>query len=728
MSIPPFPRPLRPRVCVRVALASAVLLPLAALVPRPAAARPPDDTGPGGPGVRRDEYSGWFHSAGDLLLHMSNRGQFGRLQSDQNFPSGEWPAGSDHEYLWGAGLWVGGVIDRGGEPETLCTNGLYQVYEWRNLEPDEGCGDPVEGICESFEGAPDGLRRSDDDGDGLVDEDPLDGVDNDGDGRVDEDFAGISQQMFRTTYYDTSTFANYSLPAEEDKHHPMGLKVSQESYQWTDPLYDDFVGIEFRITNMSAAYDDAGLGGDIRDAYIGFMVDADVGLDAAEDIASDDMAAFIQIDTTAVSGGGTPTPLTLTMGYMYDDPVAAADNVPGYLGVLFLGHTIDDVTPEGDVPFAPRSVGIHSFKIFRLGEDPRDDLDRYHFLRGLSDARPTFDPNTTRPDDFRFLVSAGPFARIPPESTLTFQVAFVAGNMELRPDPLSGELRRQPDLSNPIRAQTVYNGFPDPETGGTIHWATSSPPPPPNLRVTPGDRSVAIEWDDLPEHTPDPLTKVIDFAGYQIWKAEGWRRESNVPSDGMWRVIADVSRDELSDVDTGQAGIGRYRFVDARAKNGFWYWYAVSAYDEGTFRTVIDFSVSPPETTRVPLESPKYGKYSQNMVRVMPRTTPTQTLDDIYVVPNPYRAAAAWDLAESRVEPTGRRIRFFNVPRQATVRIFSMAGDLVATLDHDARVADRELSWNLISRNNQDTVSGVYLYHVTTPDGAEATGKFVVIR
>jgi|GEM_PF-1466785 len=51
----------------------------------------------------------------------------------------------------------------------------------------------------SLEGAAGGLRGfssgADDDGDGLVDEDRLDGRDNDGDGRIDEDYAAISDAM-----------------------------------------------------------------------------------------------------------------------------------------------------------------------------------------------------------------------------------------------------------------------------------------------------------------------------------------------------------------------------------------------------------------------------------------------------------------------------------------------------------------------------------------------------
>jgi len=687
------------------------------------------------PNLRIDEFAGWFHDAGNVLLHVSNRGYFGRRGGDVTNPSAEWPAGSNNEYLYAAGLWVGGVIDRGGAQDTLVSAGLYQIGEFRNLEPDEGCGSPKEGICTTFEGAPSGLRRFDDDGDGLIDEDPLDGADNDNDGRIDEDFAGISQQMFRTVFYDTSTFYNQFFPDEADQHVPLGLRVVQESYVWTDPQFDDFVGIEYRVTNMSNIMDPAGLGWTINNAYVGFMVDGDVGIDDDElNYWEDDQGAFAQLDTTIVLSSGGTDELSITLGYIFDEQGTQGDDVPGYCGVMFLGHTVDTLAPDFESSLAPRSVGIHAFRIWSSGdEDPRDDLDRYRFLRGLYDTARSVSPPTVRENDYRFLVSAGPFKRIPPGSTLTFQVAFVCGLMLDAIDPASGIAFRVPDLTNPVQAQRVYNGFVDPTTGETIHWATSSPPPPPNIRVTPGDRNVIVEWDDFPEGVPDPLTRQLDFAGYQVWKAEGWRRESNIPSDEMWRLIADFDSTELSDIDAGLSGLGKYRFVDTRVQNGFWYWYAVTAYDKGTFSMEIDSTSTPAETSFVRTESPKFGKYSQNMTMVMPRTTPAQTVDDVYVVPNPYRASAAWDLAETNFEPTGRRIKFFNLPERATIRIFTLAGDHVITLQHDALAALGEergsTSWNLVSKNNQDTVSGVYIYHVTNDDtGQEQIGKFVIIR
>jgi hypothetical protein len=685
-----------------------------------------------GPVLRVDEFAGWFHDAGNLLLHVSNRGYFGRQGADQTNPSAEWPAGSNDEYLYAAGLWVGGVIDRGGIQDTLVSCGLYQFGEWYNHEPNEGCGSPPVGICQTFEGAPNGLRNFDDDGDGLADEDELDGTDNDGDGRVDEDFAGISQQMFRTVYYDTSMFFNQFFSQPENHHRPIGLAVVQESYVWTDPQFDDFVGIEFRITNMTHVLNN-GVGDTIRDCYIGFMVDGDVGFDD-EDLTywTDDQGAFAELDTTIASEtGGSPIDLHLTMGYIYDENGGenSADDVPGYCGVMFLGHTVDTTAADFETSLAPPEVGIHAFRVWSGGDqDPRDDLDRYRFLRGLFDTARTIDPPTSRPLDYRFLVSAGPFKQIEPESTLTFQVAFVSGLMRDEPQE-DGSTRRVPDLANPIQAQRVYNGFFDEALGIQVHWATSSPPPPPKINVQPGDRNVVVEWDDFPEGVPDPLTRDFDFAGYQVWKAEGWRRESNIPSDEMWRLIADYDTTELSQIDTGLSGIGKYRFVDTRVQNGFFYWYAVTAYDRGIFQA--DTTDSGIQMIRVPGGEPKYGKFSQNMTLVMPSTTPTQTLDDVYVVPNPYKENAAWDLAETSFEPTGRRIKFFNLPARATIRIYTLAGDHVQTIEHDdnAATSQGQASWNLISKNNQDTVSGMYIYHVQDrATGQEMVGKFAIIR
>ena len=61
------------------------------------------------------------------------------------------------------------------------------------------------------------------------------------------------------------------------------------------------------------------------------------------------------------------------------------------------------------------------------------------------------------------------------------------------------------------------------------------------------------------------------------------------------------------------------------------------------------------------------------------------------------------------------------------IRIYTVAGDLVAKLDHDGSNGNGEAEWNLISRNGQDVESGIYLFTVDSSLGHQV-GRFVVVR
>ena len=65
-----------------------------------------------------------------------------------------------------------------------------------------------------------------------------------------------------------------------------------------------------------------------------------------------------------------------------------------------------------------------------------------------------------------------------------------------------------------------------------------------------------------------------------------------------------------------------------------------------------------------------------------------------------------------------------------TIKIYTVSGDLVQTLDHDGLSGFGSISWNLMSRNGQEVVSGVYLYSVQSDDNRfeDFVGKFVVVR
>jgi hypothetical protein len=105
----------------------------------------------------------------------------------------------------------------------------------------------------------------------------------------------------------------------------------------------------------------------------------------------------------------------------------------------------------------------------------------------------------------------------------------------------------------------------------------------------------------------------------------------------------------------------------------------------------------------------------------------------VMVYPNPYRVDGQY--ADNKYEPGGiygKRIRFVNLPPRCTIRIYTLDGDLVQTIDHEMDPHDLEATthwWNLVSRNSQAVVSGIYLFSVEDKDSGEnQVGKFVIIK
>ncbi len=97
-------------------------------------------------------------------------------------------------------------------------------------------------------------------------------------------------------------------------------------------------------------------------------------------------------------------------------------------------------------------------------------------------------------------------------------------------------------------------------------------------------------------------------------------------------------------------------------------------------------------------------------------------LDDIKVVPNPYIVRNNWEPSRDY-----SRIAFTHLPDECTIRIYTISGDHLATLEHESSDFDGNENWNLLTKNRQKIAAGIYIFHVDSPYG-EKIGKFAVIH
>ncbi|MBN2091031.1 hypothetical protein JW964_15565 [candidate division KSB1 bacterium] len=111
-------------------------------------------------------------------------------------------------------------------------------------------------------------------------------------------------------------------------------------------------------------------------------------------------------------------------------------------------------------------------------------------------------------------------------------------------------------------------------------------------------------------------------------------------------------------------------------------------------------------------------------------------LDNIDVVPNPYIVGASWETRSPFKFGRGEhRIYFINLPERCTIRIYTVRGYLVDTIEHYGNSGSAlgltttgAATWDLVSKDGQDIAYGVYLYHIEAPEVGEKTGKFAVIK
>jgi hypothetical protein len=235
------------------------------------------------------------------------------------------------------------------------------------------------------------------------------------------------------------------------------------------------------------------------------------------------------------------------------------------------------------------------------------------------------------------------------------------------------------------------------------------------------------------------------FEGFHIW-----RGLSPYPTEMI--VIEDLSReDAFRGVDLDSIyfeewpkldGQGRpyYEWVDENVFVGFTYYYHVTTYDRGYFKgqflyNKIDNFVCDEECTTDPVSNPDLPDCAvavdcEDVAIMITISVPPQSdVKKIYAVPNPYRTGTSAVTSPYYHNFPDNSIKFYNMPEEADLKIYTVAGDLVWETHHSSLDGmGGVVTWFTNNKHGQQVGSGVYIYKVESDSGDTMYGRIIVIR
>ncbi len=210
---------------------------------------------------------------------------------------------------------------------------------------------------------------------------------------------------------------------------------------------------------------------------------------------------------------------------------------------------------------------------------------------------------------------------------------------------------------------------------------------------------VNLFWDPVHTSYADPLTGQSDFAGYNIYS-------SNISIEGPWKLVNNLP---VEDADQ-YLDNGKIVFFHG-ARMSIPYRYCVTSYDtEGSESAMTAYIID----------------------AVAAQSFSTNQMDQIKVVPNPFRQESGFPRDSGEM----KRLAFLNIPEKCTIRIYTIALDLVRRIEHDG---GGEETWGsslgrdyLLTDFAMNVSPGVYIYHIESRvaghEGDSKIGKIFIIK
>ena len=677
-----------------------------------------------------------YTSVGNLGMTITNYGILGngwnRMEDGSIHPSCEYKQHTEIgreqiEHFSYAALWVGGIVNGQRRVSTAIVDGVFD-------SGDEG--------FELFAGSPITIRSS------------ISSTTQDSMAKYYSPGA-ISHQDMITDFKDYGDSPGDNLGIQG--HSPIGLDIHLESYAWNYSYADAFVILKYTFTN---ATEDT-----IQDIYAGIWADPSIANFNYTDIYTPGGGFSWYDNLNGFDESEDDAEFKRDIAYQYD-----TDGDDGwaesYLGMSALGSNVPyNYLNTNYFQWVWTNSNNSDYPAYSM---PLTDEERY-------DKMSSSVPKGTGPDytsegypaaenSWMFLVSAGPIGSHHNADTTSWtlgpgescHIAFTVVCALWTPGIGGNSHAQRGNLHvNYDWAQKAYDGEDknrnnqldegeDGNSNGVIdRYILPAPPPSPNMEVVVESGKVTIYWQDGAESFLDPISQEADFEGYRIY---GARKTAN-DDLGEFSLLLETDLKNNIGYNTGFSTIQikdqfgeadsvlindtyyKYKFENANIKDGWLNYYAVTAYDQGD-----------PDANLESLESSIYS----NRVYVFPGKAAAKENDWVgepTVYPNPFKGQALWDGYGSR----SKMLWFRNLPNEAEIRIFSLAGDLVDIIQHeesyngadianiDAQknplMAGGEHAWDLITMHDQATASGLYLFTVEDKNSGQIKeGKFLIIK
>ncbi|MCC6349289.1 MAG: hypothetical protein IT347_06820 [Candidatus Eisenbacteria bacterium] len=521
--------------------------------------------------------------------------------------------------------------------------------------------------------------------------------------------AAISEFDLSSTFWDGVT----KPPRGREPHRPLHVRVKQENYSWSFSNYANMAFFHYVIRNDGAP---------LRNVWVGLYNELATGnknlyscWPPSGGCASANMGAWWR---SKVIGWVDSTSM-FTESFCKNPVDCKRQFAPAMVAVKLLGVRPGSL---GDTSVTKITTQVWSFS---PGSNLRDeDTERYALM-----SAGTIQPLVPLPDslapltgDPTTLLAVGPFETLNPGDSIQVDFAYMGAN-----DPSIPVEQQQLALRARV-AQHAYD----------LDYKVPVPPPSPTMRVVPRAGAVDLYWTDAPESFEDPTSpNPRDFEGYRVYVGED-RLDLR-----LYRQFdLDTSPNDTTGFNTGFGAIRlatpevvdgvtyRYKLTVSSLRDGFHYWVAVTSYDVGTSE----------------IESLESG-LAQNETTVIPAPAPGEAAGaGITVFPNPYRVEARWD---SQQNVRDHFLWFANLPPKATIRIYTLHGDLIYETDFDGatysgtnargiynpttdlktHLSGATWGWDMITRAGQAAATGLYVYSVEDRQSGKRTlGKFLIVK